>query len=1396
MAKKRIEAAEIVITTTDGGSMKITGQEAKKLAKQMKGLGGASQSTDRRIKGVTQQSSNASKNFSKQAQTMQGGIVAVYAQIAANVFAVSAAFQFLKSSFETRNLIEGQKAFGSITGVAYKTLTSDLQDATAGMLQFKEAASAVAIGTASGLSGGQITKLGEAAKNASMALGRDLTDSFNRLIRGVTKAEPELLDELGIVLRLENATRDYAAAVGKAREDLNAYERTQAVLNDVLTQAETKFGRITELMDPDAFALGQLQKEIDDLVMGFQELLVGGLLPVIGFFKENALALVAAIGLFVAPIIKGMFGDLDEAAENAKNNFKKHADDMKEVGRDSGQEIRSAFAGARKIDPSQNLESMEALDKMGVKGKGPEIKDDKGKKTGYKQLNKRQIAAYRRAIKEKKGIYQKFNLQEKRAFRQHLATQEALLNKSSKVQVSIVKRTQMLKDGIVKAGTAVVAGVEAAKVGIVRAGAVAMNAAMTAAGVIGVFAMILSLGWQVIKWFMNLDKAAAAARAETEKFTGAQKELGDELRRMTSVRDQGLLGLADGVEQTGNALQSYDIKNKLGQINKEMDKFHGAAEDWKDTDFAEEAFRTARELERIEPRMKGYADAIRNMDEDALKVHENTWLEIANEIINAAQALKRFSENQKAIGKQIDSLTKKMNKMPFQDLIAPLTASVNDFDEAMVEVTNRVGQLKKDMEMKASGTQFQDVVSTQIINQYSTHGPTSMTTRDKSAAQANARTLLDEMKKRGGDTSTISGRQNIFAGINWAKGGGMGDWDADEISSEQDLFDAITERFMEDKSGGGEGSNLQAIQDMFGEKAAGAAKTAWVKATKEQRGMIQQNARNKLLLDSMLKTQEAALGFAEKETAAKKKLADAGIGTTADLKKLKNKAKVDQQIAKQNKADLAHQTAMNVKQMEELKLLQQAQTFLTEAEGSQLSQADIQDMSLEEIKEHVKTTMPKQVTQLEAQLKTQTGVLDNSVKAVENSKGELDLETQITTNKQAQKVLDDLAVDRAERLKQLTWDRLMMENAIAGRKRDRETGGGTGVAQFGWAAKRTEWADKQTDLTARIGTNNTAISNAQSNLSDQAGFKEGTDFTGSVESIRAAYGGTNVDEIETMLKTLNTERQKGKDLSAEQLKLDKAGVNFINESLGVQLEKTKWQSNQVLALNPAEALFQQNSLKYLDQFGQLSTENAKIVADMSVKQASVNIELELSKGVASTLQNGFVSMFQSLIDGSKSFKDSMKDLAKSVLADLAAMYLKAAALKFMLAFMPGGNAVMETLKGTRYGGIRSRSFAGGGVASGPESGYAAMLHGTEAVVPLGNDRAIPVDLRGGGGNTVNVSISMQGGQSQTSTAGGGSDMQALGRSIGGLVQQHLQTEMRPGGLLNRQGASGRQGGGG
>ena len=141
------------------------------------------------------------------------------------------------------------------------------------------------------------------------------------------------------------------------------------------------------------------------------------------------------------------------------------------------------------------------------------------------------------------------------------------------------------------------------------------------------------------------------------------------------------------------------------------------------------------------------------------------------------------------------------------------------------------------------------------------------------------------------------------------------------------------------------------------------------------------------------------------------------------------------------------------------------------------------------------------------------------------------------------------------------------------------------------------------------------------------------------------------------------------------------------------------------------------------------------------------------------------------------------------------MFAKAAALKILMAMFPGMGGTMQAISEipgmNRYGG-ESTKYRTGGIADGPGSGYLAELHGREAVVPLGNDRSIPVEMRGGGGggNTVNVSISMNG-QGQGSSQVSGDGMQGLGRSIGNMVQQHLQQEMRPGGLLNQQGTKGR-----
>ena len=241
---KNTKGGSIEIEVTDKGSLKKLGRDAKRTGKDIGSVAKNTAESDRRLKSLSNQTSGASKAFSKQAQTISGGLVPIYATLAAQVFAVSAAFRFLQEASDFKNLIAGQEAYGAFTGTMYKKISTDIRAATNAQISYAEASQAAAIGISSGLNASQLTQLGTAAANVSLILGRDVTDSFNRLIRGVTKAEPELLDELGIVLRLDPALRNYAAGLNKTKEELNAFERSQAVAAEVIGQAEEKFNGV------------------------------------------------------------------------------------------------------------------------------------------------------------------------------------------------------------------------------------------------------------------------------------------------------------------------------------------------------------------------------------------------------------------------------------------------------------------------------------------------------------------------------------------------------------------------------------------------------------------------------------------------------------------------------------------------------------------------------------------------------------------------------------------------------------------------------------------------------------------------------------------------------------------------------------------------------------------------------------------------------------------------------------------------------------------------------------------------------------------------------------------------------------------------------------------------
>jgi len=299
---KNIKGARITFEVTDDGSLKLVEKGAKKTKRSFDSLGDSAHTADRRLKGASQQSSNTTKNFSKMAQGITGGLVPAYATLAANIFAISAVFRFLSDAADFRVMLQGQQEFAAQTGTSLALLTREVQAATDAQLAFKEASQAVAIGRAAGLTKDQIIDLAEVAKNASLALGRDLTDSFQRLTRGAIKAEPELLDELGIIVRLNDATKEYARLLKLDANALNTFQKSQAVVNATIAQGQEKFGNLN--IEVNSFT--KLAKTFDDVlndlkkaISGFAEFLATSL-------AVNPAALAGASTLLGTGLVKSL----------------------------------------------------------------------------------------------------------------------------------------------------------------------------------------------------------------------------------------------------------------------------------------------------------------------------------------------------------------------------------------------------------------------------------------------------------------------------------------------------------------------------------------------------------------------------------------------------------------------------------------------------------------------------------------------------------------------------------------------------------------------------------------------------------------------------------------------------------------------------------------------------------------------------------------------------------------------------------------------------------------------------------------------------------------------------------------------------------------------------------
>lgn len=252
-----------------------------------------------------------SRAIQDNARRESSALVSAYAEVAGTVFALTAAFNGLKNAAQFGSMLTAQDNFARATGTNMQTIAKAMQSATKYALDFKQSAQYASIGRLAGFSTKQIVELAQAGTSAATILGRDVPEALSRMFRGVAKGEPEILDELGIFIRLDNAYKAYIKTVASGQKvfELTAYQRRQATRMAAIEAARPMSeGNANASIDDFTIAAAQLSTTFTNLMLSLTNILG----PVVKAITGNIGLLVGAISLLGG----SMMGNLSNILAN------------------------------------------------------------------------------------------------------------------------------------------------------------------------------------------------------------------------------------------------------------------------------------------------------------------------------------------------------------------------------------------------------------------------------------------------------------------------------------------------------------------------------------------------------------------------------------------------------------------------------------------------------------------------------------------------------------------------------------------------------------------------------------------------------------------------------------------------------------------------------------------------------------------------------------------------------------------------------------------------------------------------------------------------------------------------------------------------------------------------
>jgi len=182
-------------------------------------------------------------------------------------FAIRAVSRFAVQSAKVESM---SRAFDTLSGGVDNSQVAlrELQEATNGTMSefdlFQQANNAMVLGVAQNSE--QMAEMFDIAQRLGRALGRDTASSVESLVTGIGRQSRLMLDNIGIIVKAEEAYDKYARKLGTTADKLTDAQKKQAFLEATMESARTKVETLGEETTTTQDAFDRLSSSTANLV--------------------------------------------------------------------------------------------------------------------------------------------------------------------------------------------------------------------------------------------------------------------------------------------------------------------------------------------------------------------------------------------------------------------------------------------------------------------------------------------------------------------------------------------------------------------------------------------------------------------------------------------------------------------------------------------------------------------------------------------------------------------------------------------------------------------------------------------------------------------------------------------------------------------------------------------------------------------------------------------------------------------------------------------------------------------------------------------------------------------------------------------------------------------------